>query len=70
MRCTARFPIASDSLARLQEYAAEQSEKFAELREQAAERLHEYADYQAERLAELREQAARSLRSYVSRPLK
>ena len=48
----------SDSLARLQEYAAEQSEKFAELREQAAERLHEYADHQAERLAELREQAA------------
>ena len=48
----------SDSLARLQEYAAEQSEKFAELREQAAERLHEYADQQAERLAELREQAA------------
>ena len=48
----------SDSLARLQEYAAEQSEKFAELRDQAAERLHEYADHQAERLAELREQAA------------
>lgn len=48
----------SDSLARLQEYAAEQSEKFAELREQAAERLHEYADQQTERLAELREQAA------------
>ena len=48
----------SDSLARLQEYAAEQSEKFAELREQAAERLHEYADHQTERLAELREQAA------------
>lgn len=48
----------SDSLARLQEYAAEQSEKFAELREQAAERLQEYADHQAERLAELREQAA------------
>ena len=42
----------SDSLARLQEYAAEQSEKFAELREQAAERLHEYADQQTERLAE------------------
>ena len=42
----------------MQEYAAEQSEKFAELREQAAERLHEYADHQAERLAELREQAA------------
>lgn len=51
----------SDSLARLQEYAAEQSEKFAELREQAAERLHEYADHQAERLAELREQAAEKL---------
>ncbi len=48
----------SGSLARLQEYAAEQSEKFAEMREQAAERLHEYADHQAERLAELREQAA------------
>lgn len=51
----------SDSLARLQEYAAEQSEKFAELREQAAERLHEYADQQTERLAELREQAAEKL---------
>ena len=48
----------SGSLARLQEYAAEQSEKFTELREQATERLHEYADHQAERLAELREQAA------------
>ena len=38
----------SDSLARLQEYAAEQSEKFAELREQAAEKFEELREQTAE----------------------
>lgn len=40
----------SDSLARLQEYAAEQSEKFAELREQAAEKFEELREQAVERM--------------------
>lgn len=48
----------SDSLSRLQDYAAEQTERLVGLRDQATERLAEYADQQAERLAEFRDQAA------------
>lgn len=51
----------SDSLSRLQDYAAEQTERLVELRDQATERLAEYADQQAERLAEFRDQATERL---------
>ena len=51
----------SDSLSRLQDYAAEQTERPVELRDQATERLAEYADQQAERLAEFRDQATERL---------
>ena len=51
----------SDSLSRLQGYAAEQTERLVELRDQATERLAEYADQQAERLAEFRDQATERL---------
>ena len=54
----------SDSLARLQTYAAEQSEKFAGLREQASEKLEELQGQASEKLEELRGQAAEMIQEY------